>query len=217
MLTHVVVSNMTYADEAAFSKRLAWYKAEVLPRLFAQTDRSFDIAIQCNPAHIDRVKEISCAVIPFTNRNWDKPRGGERIFMPSRIPKFTRWEDVVGLGKYDIQSNLDSDDFISPEYIQRVKEEVMKSDLSKPLHIHFQPEVIDTRTKTTKKMRHKYGKRSGSAFYSIYQPNTNDYIFVRDGSHIHMPMKFEKSVLVPEGYCWIVCNEDNYKTSYKGL
>jgi hypothetical protein len=208
---------MTYwEDDPTFDKRLEWYKDYVLPRLLAQTDPNFDIAIKCNPSHINKIQAIHERIIPFWAKGWDTPLPKEDAFICKDlkpIRKHDNWSDIVGLEKYHIQSNLDSDDFISETYIARVKEEVQKTDMLEPMHIHFQPDAIDPRKDLVRIVQKAiYGPKLGSAFLSIYQPNDDNYMFVRHASHRTMPLLFKRTVLVEKGYCWIVVNGNNYKT-----
>lgn len=217
MLSHVLIINMTYVTEdPMFDIRLEWFKNEVLPKILAQTDQNFDLAIKCNPAHADKVRAVHDKIVVFHETNWDSINKGDIVFSRCsgkyQVRKFSKWKDIVGLKQYDIQSGLDSDDFIAPNYIEKIKEEVMKTDMTQSLHIHFQPEAIDTNGNIKTCKRARYGPKKGSAFYSIYQPDKTNYIFLRDDSHIRMPYKCKKTILIPEGYCWIMCNKNNYGT-----
>ena len=198
-MTHVVVTIMDYPDNSEFEKRIELYREMVLPRLLSQTDRNFDIAVQCHPRHKERVKQLNRRIIAFTK----KPSVG------MKWPWLGKWNEVDGLDKYDIQTSVDSDDWVSKEFVAKIHEAISKQDLTKSLHISFQPELLNLETGQTKKMRTRYSPTSGSMFFSIYQPDKENYIYI--GEHVHNEMQryFSKSITLPEGDCWMCIHKEN--------
>jgi len=200
-LSHVLVTNMTYTENhPKFKWRLAWYEAMVFPRILKQTNQNFDIAVKYNPIHDELFKKISDRIITFH----EKPIVDERPEYKKWdfFTNYIKWKDIEGLDMYDIQTYLSSDDLVSPEYIQRVKDEVAKN-LDTSLHINFQPKLFDLWNLDVKEMRKKYSSGSASGFLSLYQPDKTNYVFIREDDHKRMAKHARKSITIPEGYCWI--------------
>jgi hypothetical protein len=203
-MSHIVITRMLYEDnDPRFEDRLALYKTLCLPRLERQTDKEFNVAVLCNKSHRNIFAKLG--IIPFHLKdNWFGRVG--KIGWSA----FTPWENVKGLDKYDIQSNLDSDDLVSENYIERIKK-VAVGDNS--LHIHFQPRLFNLHTFEEKEQKKKYNEECGSAFYSLYQPDKKKYIYVGHDSHIRMGQYMDKSILIGEGYCWINIHGSNDSTT----
>jgi hypothetical protein len=183
----------------------------VLPRLLRQTDKDFVIAIRCYPWHSERLRKLSDRIITFSvgreSENIIK-RHGKNYFHD-----FTRWENVVGLPKYDIQSGLDSDDLVAENYIETIRQRIEKEDKNKSLHISFQPELFDLKTLRIYPIGTRYSIFKGSAFFSIYQPNKERYKFLYEKSHLVIGRDFDKSILIPAGYCWATVHNINESTA----
>lgn len=191
-MRHAVIVRMIYNDEE-FRKRLALFAETAYRSLCKQTDKNFDVLIKCNPSHFAWVKSIGlkpfCQTVP--------PERDEK----GRFKDFVGWDKIRELspGDYDLYSSLDSDDFVHPEYIARVKQECDEENL----HIHFQPRLYNIKTGEEKETKRKYGEK-GSAFYSLYK---SPY-FIGCDSHLKMPQYANKSKLI-DGYCWIGIHDDN--------
>jgi hypothetical protein len=197
-------------DDPRFEWRLAYFQAMVLPRLLRQTDNRFDIAIRCYPWHAERLKKLSNRIITFSVKNESekiKDKHGRKYFLD-----FIRWEDIIGLPQYDIQSGLDSDDLIAENYIEIIHRRIAKEDKRKSLHIYFQPELFDLKTLKIYPIGVRYNGRKGSAFFSIYQPNKTNYRFLYEKSHLLIGKDFSKSILIPTGYCWATVHNINEST-----
>lgn len=199
-MTHAVIIRMHYPEnDKRFDWRLSYFKSMVLPRLLKQTDKDFDIAVRCNPWHEKQIKELSDRIITFSVKNESeriKVYRNKKYFID-----FVDWKDVIGLKQYDIQSGLDSDDLISLDYIQRVKAEI-KANPNQSLHISFQPRLFNVLTLKNCGIGTRYNSNKGSAFLSIYQPIKDNYKFVYEESHLTIGRHFEKSIILPEGFCW---------------
>ncbi len=193
--------------DTRFERRLKLFKDEVLPRIWAQTDRGFDVCVRCNPAHDEIITNLGCKPFHIINEYADyvlSESGLNKYFYD-----FVKWEDCLDLKQYDIQMGLDSDDLIAPRYVEKIKTECVKSD--KSLHIHFQPEEF--LLKTRKVVRHverfpKWGK-DGSAFNALYYPDKSVYHHCYETSHRMLYTLAERSVLIPSGYCWITIHDQN--------
>jgi hypothetical protein len=209
-MTHIVISRMIYEeDDPKFEERLSLYKTLCLPRLRLQTEKNFDIGVLCNRKHAHFFKELG--IIPFHRK--DKWTGQK----PDRFWScMTKWDELEGLEKYDIQTNLDSDDLVSDRFIERIQSAVQKeidNGFIGSLHIHFQPRLFELHTLTDKAQRKRYDNKEGSAFFSLYQPDKENYIYIGQDSHRRMPIYMSKSILIGEGYCWICVHDNNDSTN----
>jgi len=198
-MTHVVITRLLYEDDELFQERFNFYQITALKCLKEQTKKNFDIAILCDKKHSEKIKKEN--IIPFFRKDG---KFGERI--GKGWQSFISWDNVEGLSKYDIQSNLDSDDEISNNYIETVQK-LMIGDES--IHLHFQPVVRNYHTGETKKMRKQYNNRAGSAFYSLYQPNKENYIFISHDGHLKMGQYMNKTIMSEGVECIVNIHDKN--------
>lgn len=216
-MNHVVVIRFHYPEnDLRFKWRFEYFRKEVLPRLIQQTDQNFDIAIWCESWHKKLFEDLSNKIIVFdikpekkgyirySDRKRAKSYGG-KFFID-----FTQWENVIGLEKYDIQTALDSDDLVSKDYIARIKKECSRVDSS--LHITFQPKKLFVDKGIEKTHNVIYNTMKGSMFYSIYQPDKSNYLFVYHDSHLVIGKYMKKSIYIPECYCWQSIHKYNEST-----
>jgi len=193
-MTHVVVTRLLYKEEKDFKERLDLYKETALDCLKKQTVRNFDIAIHCNPDHAEYVRELD--FIPFFMK--DRSLGYRQ---GPYWTAYTSWSNIEGLEKYDIQTNLDSDDIITNDYIVKIQE-IMKGDES--IHLHFQPKLRNHHTKEVKESWIQYGSTKGSMFYSLYQPSKENYVFIGHDTHADMWKYVDKTIFINDKtYCWL--------------
>jgi len=215
MFNHVVIIRFHYPKGSPIFKwRLAYFKAMVLPRLLNQTNKDFDIAIRCNPEHRKIFESLNKKIRTFDVKPGTGTRRIKKVHGKNYFLDFVRWDDVVGLGKYEIQSGLDSDDLISLDYIQTIKDEIKKNDSNRSLHISFQPDIFDMYGLKKMSIGCMYSDKRGSAFFTIYQPkDKKKYIFAYEASHLVLPLMFEKSVILPVGKCWATVHGLNESTT----
>jgi hypothetical protein len=218
MNNHIVIIRFHYEkDSPRFQWRFEYFKNEVLPRLLKQTDSNFDIGIRCNEWHNELFRSLHPRIIPFQINNervFYKKRGrGKKYFFD-----FCEWKDVIGLKKYDIQTGLDSDDLIADNYIETIVSEIKKFSKSNPnksLHICFQPELFNYKTKEIYSIGQTYGPRDGSAFMSMYQPDKINYHFIYERSHHYLYQLVSSTIIIPKGYCWATVHDYNESTGKK--
>jgi hypothetical protein len=196
-------------NDPVFEERLALYRTLCLPRLRLQTVKDFDILILCNEKHAKFFKELGLKTI-HTRDGFlgHRPRGLYNSFTP--------YENIKGLDKYDIQTSLDSDDLVSDNYIWRIEKAIESEGYDKSLHIFFQEELYNPHTFERKSMRIRYGvppNNWGSAFFSLYQPNKDNYVYIGTETHLHMGKYADKSILIGEGYCWATIHGNNDSTT----
>jgi hypothetical protein len=206
MNKHAIITRMVYEeDDPKFEERLAIYRAMCLPRLRLQKNKNFDISVLCNKKHADIFRSLG--IIPhFLKEEFY----GERMPVGTWI-LYTPWENIEGLEKYDIQTNLDSDDLVSPDYTEKIEEEMKKHNCKTLLS--FQERLYNPHTFEEKEMRKKYHEKMPSAFYSLYQPDKTNYIYINHDSHLQMHKYAEKSIIVGEGYCWASIHGNNDSTT----
>jgi hypothetical protein len=212
-MKHVVIIRMHYPrGDERFKWRFKYFKRMVLPRLLAQTDQDFDIAIRCNPIHNKLFERLSQKIKTF--RVLNESERYKIVKIKRYFLDFAPWSDVVGLEKYQIQSGLDSDDLIAENYIETIKKEVAKYDKNKTLHMSFQPGIFNADTEQKHRINIRYSEKKGSAFFSIYQPNNSrEYYFAYEFSHLELGKHFDKSIILPAGFCWASVHGHNISTT----
>jgi len=209
MKSHIVIIRFHYKeDDPRFCWRLAYFKAMVLPRLLNQSHPNFTIGIRCNPCHEEIFKKLSDKIITFQTKD-DSARYKIGNNNKKYFEDFVKWDDVIGLEKFDIQSGLDSDDLIGKDYIKIINESFDKE--TKKTHLCFQPQLFNAMTLQTKPMMQYHSKR-GSAFMALYQPNKEDYHFIYEISHISLWKLANKSIIIPAGHCWATAHLLNEST-----
>lgn len=221
-MIHAIIIRFHYpADDQRFAWRFAYFQAMVWPRILAQTDQHFDVAIRCNEWHYDFFTSLAqqtgfprerMKMIRITNERI----GYKEIHGKKYFEDFVPWSEVEGLNQYEIQSGLDSDDLIAASYIETVKffidrEVQQRNGQQVSVHVHFQPELFNTRTLEISPMK-PYTPTRGSAFFSIYQPDKKNYLFAYERSHIIMGRGFDRGVLIPKGQAWASAHDLNEST-----
>jgi len=207
--THCLVIRFHYEkDDPRFDWRFSYFKAMVLPRILNQTVKNFDIAIWCNPYHDELFKSLSPRIKVFHAKvdsvQYKTLRGKKYYY------DFVKWEDLEGLEKYDIQSGIDSDDLIEPNYIEIIEMHLFNATI--PTHLCFQPKTFNLKTLRVKPMMNYHLKR-GSAFFSLYQPDKDrNYKFIYCDSHISMWKYAKRSIVIPAGHCWATIHNLNEST-----
>ncbi|MFZ3032238.1 MAG: glycosyltransferase [Candidatus Moraniibacteriota bacterium] len=209
MNNKVIIIRFHYpVDDKRFEWRFGFFKTIVWPRILAQTNKEFDVAIRCNPAHEELFKSLpgGKTIITFQTKN-DTPRykvNGRKRYFHDFVP----WSDVIGLPMYDIQIGLDSDDLISPNYVAKIQA-VCKGNES--LHVFFQPQLFRLKTLRIESMA-EYSRERGSAFRALYQPDKSDYRFIDSVSHMILWTLAKKSVGYVDGECFAVAHDLNEST-----
>lgn len=192
--------------------RLSYFQAMVLPRILAN-GCGFDIAVRCYPEHDEIFRSMSGRIVPFHIRNEEERKVQKygRIYFEDFAP----WSDVLGLGKYDLQMGLDSDDLIGPGYVAGIKAAIAENGEGKPLHVCYQPEIFDADRLRVVPIGVQYTPKRGSAFFGIYQPAGNGYIFSYEDSHLKLWRHFPRSIVLPAGSAWATAHGLNESTKAK--
>ncbi len=198
---------MLYKEDEPFLDRLKIYKNYVLPALKNQDRLDFDIAVLCNKKHSSYIEGLG--LIPFYSDTFGDTTGK---YYRHRIP----YEKTYGLGKYDIQTSIDSDDVPGRKYVSLMRDvidEEVSAGFTGKLHVHYQPEKMRVDTGEVSGFNKTYTKNFGSAFYSIYQDN-EPYIGVGHTGHSKMGRLCDKSIKLPTGHCWALIHNKNHSTSW---
>ena len=150
--------------------RLDYFERKVLPRIKGQhTDEAFDICVLCPPETHDKMRSLG--IKPFT---LDTPG-----FTYHPQGNF-RYDQTIGLNRYDVQLRIDSDDLISADYLQTV--------LDTPTdYVSFQPQLYLLKSKEIKDMRHQYREDQPSAFLAVkdYPECIYHKVFLRFNNRPH--------------------------------
>ena len=209
-LSHIVISRMWYHEEEDLLERIKIYEANLLPILLNQEDKDFDIGVLCRKEHEQIIKKIHPRIIPFFT---DKESWTIRdIFWAL----FVEWKDIYGLNKYDIQTNVDSDDLVSTRFTKIIRQTVLEN-TETSTHIHFVPLIRNYYTGEVEEIRENYSNGSDSSFYSLYQPNKEDYVYIGQDSHTKFSKYAQKSILIPEGEVWVNIHDSNDSSTMESL
>jgi len=203
-LNHAIIIRLHYPpSDLLFTWRLAFFREFVLPRLLFQTNSDFEIWVICHPEHANLMTKIhpKIHVCPFPH--FPKNSGFSKSNYNEMMPHF------------DIQTSLDSDDLVSQDYVEKIKQEVSLS-LDKPLVLSFQPYKLALITMKKYRMWERYYEFGRcSMFYSLYLPKTEIYECIYNFDHSFITDYYKNIVHVPEGYCDMVIHGGNWMTDLK--
>ena len=198
-------------DDPRFLWRYTHFVENVLPRIYAQTYKDFDICIWCNDWHKHYFESLGLKTFNVKKENIRYKQNGRLKYFHD----FTHWNEVIGLEKYDLQLGLDSDDYIAPDYlekiVQAVNQKVAEGYNNQTIHICYQPELLRLATGKIEPMR-AYTTKRGSAFMALYQPNKENYRFIYEESHMSIIRKADIKVILPKGKAWALAHQINEST-----
>jgi len=107
-MNHAVIIRMHYPECEAFYKRLELFRSVCLPSFEAQTDKDFDIVVVCNEIH---KHHFDYSIHPDVRSFYGD---GLRDIKSKSVAPFDYELPHV------IQTRLDSDDFVSPDFIETI-------------------------------------------------------------------------------------------------
>ena len=198
-------------DDERFDWRFKFFKEEVLPRINSQSFKGFDICVWCNPWHKELFEGLGVKTFEAVDKTRYKYFDKKDIYY---FHDFVDFEETTGLDKYDVQVGLDSDDFISKDFLQLAMDKVNKHVSENPnesLHLCFQPEYYYVQSGEVKPMK-TYNTKKGSAFMVLYQPINDNYRFIYSESHMSIITRTDKSEVLPVGHCWACVHDLNEST-----
>ena len=164
--------------------RYHYFASCVLARLQAQTDKDFDICILSPTDWHDRLKALDSRIKPFTIDGFDYPTHGN----------FT-YEMTNGLKHYPISIRMDSDDLVSPDFIEIIKKTEG--------NVTFQPELFLLDELRVTKMNHVYRPDKPSMFLAL--KNYPECIY-------HQVFFRFNATLIPAGKVWMTIHDRNRST-----
>lgn len=191
-LTHAVIIRMKYPPgDPRWPWRFGFFRDEVLPRILAQTDREFDLWLRCNTFHAPELRRLH--------------------------PKVQTFSGTMPPGRYEIQTRTDTDDYLEPGYIAKIKAVVRAEAQGQPLLVSFQPWKVLLATGQKYRQR-QFGPQEPSMFLSLYQPSgPGPYVNIYATKHTLMHRFCPRVAIVPEGYCSLLIHDQNdFSKLHKG-
>lgn len=188
-MSKAIIIRMWHNNRDHFEWRYNYFASCVLPRLQAQTINDFDICILSDPIDHERLVALDSRIKPFTM----KTEG----FIYKEQGNFTL-DMTKGLKKYDLQIRMDSDDLVTPQFVEKcVKGGTVTT---------FQPQLFILDGLEIKNMRNRYHKDRPSMFMS-YRGEECIYskVFFRFGKY---DVTFH-----PEGTCFMTIHDNNRSTT----
>jgi hypothetical protein len=179
---------MKFTDKDLFNKYLKISKEILVTSLKSQSNKNFEIALLIFKDDEDFVKEyLGIDFIGFQN--------------PADF-----YEYAIN-GKFNIQTRHDMDDYMSPDYVEKIQEEYDKNiKIYDKFLIQSQPIMMMYQTKEETQMG-KYHDKRNSMFLSLCQKYVTNHIFER--KHGSMWEITENVISLPEGYTkWVIHGEN---------
>jgi len=192
MSDHLIAMRMSYSDDELFQRRLEISKKTFIPSILKQINKNFIVACISNEHHRETIKDSfgdSDVKILFFNSS------GE-------VKKYVIENNIK------IQSRIDDDDIIVPEYIdiiQRIYYENIKT-YDKFL-TQTQPYKFLIDKNEHYKMGLRYDNEKTSMFLTLNQLKVTD--FIMDKPHNKMGLLVDKVISTDEGMCKLVIHENN--------
>ena len=185
-----IIIRMFHHNRAEMRWRLAYFQACVLPRLQAQTVQDFDIAIlsylQDHAALEEMDSRIKCFVLDMNKFDYKNQSN-------------FKYDQTIGLKKYNNQIRMDSDDLVSPDFIDMI----LAADTP---FVSFQPELFLLDELRTKKMKHRYRQDWPSMFLAVKRYPECIY------HKVFLHFNDRPCTLYPEGDAWMTIHNHNVGT-----
>ena len=201
-LRHAVIIRLHYQPgDPKFDWRLAFFRSMVLPRLLTQTCQDFEIWVVCHPEHVQEIAGI----------------GNIGSINAVGLPNFSTlgmWTSQAlgdALPRFDLQTALDSDDLVTLNYIDRIREEVGQH-LGQKLIVSFQPYKLNLLDLRRYVMWERYCETQCSMFWTLYTPPGEEYRSVLEFDQSFAWKWCPNVVTIPEGYCDMVIHGGNMET-----
>ena len=188
-------------NDRRFEWRFHYFAGMVLPRLLNQADADFDIAVWCEPCHASRFRKLSPRIKTFTAKVNGIKAGYEAKVAAGYHVDFVDFKNVRGLGEYDIQVAIDSDDIIlKPDFIDVVKGAFRNCKES--AHMSFPLYAFDYKSLRVYDAQSvfRYSAEKCSAVYAIFQPDKTDYKFAYCESHLIIGKLFARRLFGAVGF-----------------
>ena len=183
-MKHLLITRLWFDNKDLMDKYIAVSVKTFVPAMKSQTCNDFELGILIRSEHVDYVKEK--IGIDFT----------------AFIGGMDEFRGEVLKNKYDIQSRVDFDDWVNPDYIQKIQK-IYNDNISKykSFVIHAQPEMMDWPSKKITKVGAYHDTRI-SMFSTLCQRDPINPVY--SGSHGQMWKMGEKVFKLPDGMArWV--------------
>jgi len=183
-MKHLLITRLWFDNKNLMDKYIDVSVKTFIPAMKSQTCKDFELGILIRNEHVDYVKEkIGIDFTAFT--------GG-----------IAQFRGEVIKNKYNIQSRVDFDDWVSPDYIEKIQK-IYNENIEKYKNfvIHAQPEMMDWPSKRMTKVADYHDKRV-SMFSTLCQ--RDPILPVYNKSHGQMYKFGEKVFKLPDGMAkWV--------------
>lgn len=208
--SHCINIKLDYTDDDLFEEAYWRFRLGQLECLKSQTIQDFDIVIRSQLKHFSVLQDLGRK---FEMRIKPYLFTGDPLIMYNGTPRTHPYpseyiqSETKYLDKYHIQTLLDSDDWLRPDFIARIEAE-FKGKTRKHV-LNFMPVKVDIINLEIYKMNY-YRTGKGSMVQSLFCPDLDDYTLCWAYRHLALPKAIGSSTIIPEGYCWYVIH--NYNT-----
>lgn len=197
-MKHLILSRCNFNDTDLFLKYFDVMKTMFIPSVKEQTCKNFKLFIYVNKNKPEHGKMIE-----------EEFKGSDVNFVLD-MPSF---KTRVVQEKYTIQTRHDCDDYMSPNYVQKIQEIYSENIETYPeFLIHAQPIKVDYSTKD-EYMGPRYKDTATSMFLSLCQRNPTMNILQE--KHGQFPNLVPKVFCIDTGYVKLVCHGNNILSKIK--
>ena len=188
--------------------RYDFWVNECLPRLNDQTDLGFrlNLWVDDGPHGTSNMKTpsgVGAVDINFFTVNLPDLNGWEG---------FANWGNVQGFDGSRVMVGLDSDDLVSPKFIETVRKE--SENRNRNTLVSFQPTKLDIASGDVYRMKNYRSRNKCSPVFAMIQPDPDDRVFPYYRGHYRMPNDDRwDMVYLGEGYCQMGIHELNALTT----
>jgi hypothetical protein len=195
-MKHILITRVNFSDDFKFEKYFKVMKKIYIPSINSQTNKNFTLGLSVNPKHYPLIRNLI----------------DEKI----EIVKFTNVKDelknyVIDNG-FKIQTRHDCDDYMSPDYIDFLQDEVLsKSKKLNDLILTFQPIKYDYITGQEFLHERDYSKVC-SMFSTLYQKDVKNGIF--DVVHDHLKRLSPNIFYIKKTYVKLTIHENNMHSKF---
>ena len=183
-MKHLLITRLWFDNKNLMDRYIAVSVKTFIPAMKSQTCKDFELGILIRSEHVEYVKKrIGIDFTAFT--------GG-----------IAEFRNEVLKNKYNIQSRVDFDDWVSPDYIEKTQK-IYNDNITKYKNfvVHAQPEMMDWPSKRMVKVGLYHEKRV-SMFSSLCQRDPVNPVY--KGSHGQMYKMAEKVFKLPNGMAkWV--------------
>ena len=157
-MKHIILTPINFTDFELMEKYLKFTKEFFIPSLKSQTNQNFELGIIINPIHEEFLrKELDFPFIAFKNKY--------------------EFRDYVISQNIQIQTRHDCDDWMSPDYVEKIQHHYLKyRDQHAAFLVQSQPLQLIYSTGELKKLR-KYHEKRCSMHLSLCQSSVSHYIY----------------------------------------